>query len=77
MSQTQVSAISATKHYAAGAAFWEGHAKLLQHNLDDANDLVAKLRAIITHGSPEELAEAKAGLLAAAQPAAAPEPPAV
>lgn len=74
MTQTQISPISAAAHYATSATFWEGQAKVLRHNLDDANDVIAKLRAIITHGSPDELAEAKAGLLAAAQPTTNAEP---
>lgn len=70
MSQTQIAPISAAKHYATSSEFWEGRAKVLQHHLDEANDMAAKLRTIITNGSPEELADAKAKMLAAETPAA-------
>lgn len=39
----QISPISAAKHYAAGAGFWEQHAKMLQHQLDEATSRVIEL----------------------------------
>ena len=63
MSQTHISPISAAQHYATGAAFWEGQAKLLRSSLDDANELVSKLQALIAHGSPEQLAAARVQLV--------------
>jgi len=41
----QISAISAAQHYATSAAFWEQHAKLLQHKLDEATARIAELGA--------------------------------
>lgn len=79
MTQTQISPISAAEHYATSATFWEGQAKLLRHSLDDANDLVSKLQAVIAHGTPEQLAAARTQLLPpvpmADQPAPAPSEP--
>lgn len=42
MSQ-QVSPISAAAHYLASAIFWENHAKVLQHQLDQALARIAEL----------------------------------
>jgi len=41
----QISAISAAQHYATSAAFWEQHAKLLQHKLDEAAARIVDLEA--------------------------------
>lgn len=40
---TQISPISAAQHYATSTQFWEQHAKLLQHKLDEANARIVEL----------------------------------
>lgn len=44
MSQVQISPISAAQHFATAAAFWEQQAKLLRHELDEANYRLADLK---------------------------------
>lgn len=41
--QMQISPLSAAKHYAASSGFWEQHAKMLQHQLDEATGRVTEL----------------------------------
>lgn len=40
---TQISPISAAQHYATSARFWEDQAKLLRHELDEANARIVEL----------------------------------
>lgn len=42
MGQT-IAPISAAAHYLTSAAFWENHAKILQHQLDQALAKIAEL----------------------------------
>ncbi|KKC39496.1 hypothetical protein WH87_04675 [Devosia epidermidihirudinis] len=39
----QISPISAAQHYATSAQFWEGQAKALRHELDEATARIADL----------------------------------
>lgn len=41
----QISTLSAYKHYATSAGFWENRAKMLQSELDDALAIVEELKA--------------------------------
>lgn len=43
---TQIAPISAAAHYSSSAAFWENHAKILQHQLDQALARIAELQKI-------------------------------
>lgn len=41
--QQQINPLSAAQHYATSAAFWENHAKTLQHRLDEAQARIEAL----------------------------------
>ncbi|MBO9589055.1 hypothetical protein [Devosia sp.] len=43
---TQIAPISAAAHYSTSAAFWENHAKILQHQLDRALTRIAELEKV-------------------------------
>lgn len=54
---TQISPISAAQHYATSARFWEDQAKLLRHELDEANARVVELER---HAEPPQEPEPQA-----------------
>lgn len=54
---TQIDPMSAVKHYAASADFWENRAKLLQAQLDDALANVVTLQKQIEQLQPAQTEE--------------------
>lgn len=55
----KISPLSAASHYAASAAFWEDRAKMLQHQLDQALELIEELEKVAAPPDPPNEPEEK------------------